>query len=130
MLKHKAKAILSNLGGRRKVIADVNWDKKHKDCIKLAIGKSEAIIPKAELFQLLFTVSNAEQQAEMMTVKKEEVRPFARKHVVKVLKDLKAGDILSVHCEVNVPEIVSEAFKRQYIKEGREIDEEHLKNVV
>jgi len=126
MLQNKAQAILSNLGGRRRVIADVNWDKDHKDCIKFTIGKSEAIIPRAELFQLLFTVSNAEQQAEMMTVKKEEVRPHARKHMVKLTKDMKAGEIMNVHCEVNIPLILEESFKQEFIKEGKEIHPSHL----
>jgi len=118
MLKHFAKAELTNKGDKDKVFAEVNWNKKDKDCIKFTIGNKTAIIPRAELFQLLFTVSNPIQQAEMMPVKTELVRPFARKHIVKLTKDLKKGDTVNVHCEVNIPEILVEHFKKKFLNKN------------
>ena len=126
MIKHQAQAQLTDVLNKNKIVVDINWSKAYKDCIKFTIGDTQVIIPKAELFQLLFTVSNPEQQAEMMIVDEKLVRPHARKHIVKLTKDMKAGETLNVHCEVNIPEILRQAFKQELIKNGEEIHADHL----
>lgn len=118
MLKHKAKAELTNKIGKNKTFVDINWSKRYKDCLKFTIGDQNAIIPKAELFQLLFIVSNPEQQMAMIPVQTQKVRLYARKHTVKLNKDMKAGEILNVHCEINVPLIVENTIRQRLLEKA------------
>ena len=125
MIAHKARAILTNRLNGISVKADVNL-KKYEDCVVFSFVKSKVAIPQAELYQLIFTISNPAQQTEMMPVKREEVRPYARKHTVRATKDIKAGELINVHCEINVPLLLEESLKKEFIEKGKEIHESHL----
>lgn len=130
MYKTKNKATLEGQDKRAGISIDVNFDKKYTDCVRINLGKSRAIIKKSDLFQILFMVSNEQQQEAMIPIKKEAVRPYKKQHMVKLQKDMKAGEELVVNCTVHVPLLVEEALKKEFIAEGKEVHESHLMDIL
>src|SRR3990167_3780907 len=59
---------------------EVNWNEETKPCkvIKFVIDGKECIIPRAELYSLLFLFGDEEQQEQLIPVKSHEVSMMKR----------------------------------------------------
>ena len=77
-----------------------------KKGVKLTMGKTSCDVTYKELWAALFVIGDADMQAEIMPVRKTEMMVFARKHTIQASRDIKSGELINVHCEVNIPEIL------------------------
>lgn len=97
----------------------VNFDKDEKDLIRIAIQDKTSYIKRSDLWNFVFTIVKADQQAQMIPVVKTEMVQYLKQHTVELQKDMKKGEILAVNCKVNVRKEIDEAIRR-------EIEEEKL----
>lgn len=81
--------------------------------VKLAIGKESTQVEYKELWGAIFVLSDKERQDAMMPVRKEERMVFSRKHVIKLTKDMKAGETVNTWCEVSIPETIVNAIAEE-----------------
>jgi len=78
---------------------------------KMTMGKETKRFRRVDLWSLTFAIANAEQQADMIPVRRSEVVTYRRKHNVKLKKDMKKGEVIHVSCEMNVEKTVVEGLK-------------------
>jgi hypothetical protein len=83
----------------------------NSEYFQMTVGKEKRIFKKVDLWAMIFTISDPDQQEKMMPVRQREVDTYKRIHKVKVTKHLKPGDIIRVHCEMNVEKTVTEGLK-------------------
>ena len=113
MLSEQTKVVLSDLRRKTDMGMEVLFsdNPELKDTIKVTMGKEDAIINIKELYSFMFVIANAQQQEQLMPVKQETVRKIVKRHVVKVTKDIKKGEMLNVRCETNVPVEIWEGMR-------------------
>lgn len=96
----------------------VNYDKDHKDYVRVTIQNKTSVIKKADLWNFVFSIVKADQQYQMIPVQKVEMEKYIKQHSVKIKNDMKAGDEIFVNCEVNVRKEVADAVRRELEEEG------------
>ena len=113
MLNENTKVVIPDLRNKRDVEMEVCFaeDEVFKDTIKVTMGSEEAIIKIKDLYGFMFVIANAEQQEQLMPVQQTTIRKIVKRHVVKVTKDIRKGDMLNVRCETNVPVEMWEGMK-------------------
>ena len=111
MIKQPAQAQLNDVLGKNPVMLDVNFDGEYNDCIKVTVNGIESIIKYSDLFAFMFVLGNKEQQAKMTPVLEEKGHEYMRQHVVKLNKDMKAGEEMVVNCRIRVPDVIAEQIK-------------------
>ena len=82
-----------------------------RSIIKIGNGKDAKRFNKVDLWALVYAISGPEEQDKMMPTKQTEVLTYKRIHNVKLKKPMKAGEIMKVHCEMNVEKTVVEGLK-------------------
>lgn len=81
--------------------------------VKLSIGNKSTIVEYKDLWGAIFVLSDKERQDAMMPVQKTERMVFSRKHVVQLTKDMKAGEMVNVWCEVSIPQTIVDAIAEE-----------------
>ena len=66
---------------------------------------------KLELYQFVFGICDESMREQMMPVRTSEVITFERIHNVQLKKDSKAGSIIRVSCQMNIPVRIEEGLK-------------------
>lgn len=83
--------------------------------LTITIGKEKRSIKKTDLWMLVFMNSKGKAQDDLIPVWEKEMLQFTRQHQIRATRDIKAGEMIKYHCDVNVPKIVVESLLR---KEG------------
>src|SRR3990167_3615308 len=98
---------------------EANWNEAVQGCshIKFIIDGKECIIPRAELYSLLFLFGDEEQQEQLIPVKSHEVSMMKRWIGVKLKRDMKKGEKRHVMVEFPVEQRVREKFQIDMAKE-------------
>ncbi len=81
---------------------------------KVTVGDEVRYIRFQDLWMMIYMVSDQKNKDDLIPVLKNEIMVFARKHTIKATKDIKAGEIINCHCEVNVPKIVVESLLKEH----------------
>lgn len=102
------RSILQLTGSEGTAEFDVSPDSEY---FQMKVGKEKRIFKKVDLWAMVFTITDSAQQEQMIPVKRQEVDTYRRIHNVKVKKHLKPGDVIRVHCEMNVEKTVTEGLK-------------------
>jgi hypothetical protein len=90
---------------------------KGKPYVTIRIEKDQRRIKKTDLWMLVFMMSKGKQQDDLIPVWEKDMIQFTRQHKVRATKDIKAGEMVEFHCDVNVPKIVVDSLLK---KEGIE----------
>ncbi len=85
--------------------------------VTVKIGAKKGRVKKNDLWMMVFMISKEKQQDDMIPEEDIEMMQFVRQHQVKATKDIKAGEMITVNCNVNVPMTVVESLLK---KEGIE----------
>src|SRR3990167_11490268 len=98
---------------------EANWNEAVQGCshIKFIIDGKECIIPRAELYSLLFLFGDEEQQEQLIPVKSSEVSMMLRWVKRRAKKDIKKGEILQTMIDFPVEQRVREKFQIDMAKE-------------
>lgn len=89
-----------------------------QETFRMTMGKETKRFKRIDLWALTFAIANAEQQADMIPVRRSEVVTYRRKHQVKLKKDMRKGDVVNVSCEINVEKTVAEGLRGMLDKEA------------
>lgn len=117
MIKNHAKAEIEDVKGKNPVLFEVNYDKKHKDYIRITIAGVTSVIKRDDLWNFVFVLVETDKQEKMVPVRKQEMEQYVKQHTVELQKDMKKGDIMAVNCMVNVRKEVADAVRRDLEKE-------------
>ena len=109
-LNNKALAELEDVKGVHNVVFEVNFDEENKECVKITIAGNESIIKYTDLFAVMFTLANKEQQAKMIPVREELGYQYMKTITIKTTKDLKEGEFITVNVPINVPKVIEESI--------------------
>lgn len=90
------------------------YEKKTK-YLTIEIGDQKRRLKKTDLWMLVFMMSKDKQQDDLIPVWEKDMVQFTRFHTIKATKDIKEGEIIKFHCDVNVPKIVVDSL---LVKEG------------
>lgn len=122
MIKTHNTAILTDKQGINNVSFEVNWSPEDKDSIKVELAGKVSFISKDDLWNMVFSIVEADKQQKMVPVQKKEFEKYIKQHTVILQKDLKKGDTMAVNCEVNVRAEVAEALRRDIETEQKETE--------
>jgi len=64
-----------------------------------------------ELYELVFMIVNDEQRAELIPDRQIEVKVYERQHKIKLLKDMKKGEIVVANFKVEIPTNIKDDIK-------------------
>ena len=103
MINNPNKITLPDQNNKQDVVFETHWIKDASKVVRVTIGDNTAVLKIDDLYGLVFMLADPEQQMNLMPVRHTEVRKYIKKHNVMVKKPMKKGDIISVHCEVDVP---------------------------
>lgn len=85
--------------------------------VNFRVGSEKGImVKKVDLWALVFTIADPETQEKLLPVRQTEMVTYKRVHHVKLTKDVRAGHMLNVRCEINVPETVNEGLAGTLVK--------------
>lgn len=113
MLSGYNKAILRDLKGKRDLDFEVNFNDNpdFKECVRVTMGKEEAIIPLEDIYGFIMIAGTPKQQDDLLPIKQTLVKKIIKRHVVMATKDIKKGEMINVRCETNVPTEIVEGLK-------------------
>lgn len=113
MLSEYNKAVLRDLKGKRDLDFEVNFTKNpdFKECVKVTMGKEEAIIPLEDIYGFIMIAGTPEQQDNLLPIKTTTVKKIIKRHVVAAKKDIRKGELINFRCETNVPIEIVEGLK-------------------
>jgi hypothetical protein len=90
--------------------------------VHISVGNSKKFpVRKVDIWAVCFAIADAKTQELLMPVRKTEMSTFRRVHHVKLTKDVKAGEMVHLKCEVNVPQIVEEGLAGSLMKKRSRI---------
>lgn len=112
MLQEHNKAVIPDLNGKHDVGLEVNWRTDLDRVVRISLGDKEAVIPMRELYGFVFVAADAEQQMEMLPVRKTTITKYVRQHKVKAKEAIRPGQELVVNCEIDVPTIVQDGLRK------------------
>lgn len=118
MLNTPNTAKIESINGKDTVYFDVNFDKKHKEYVKIRLGKEMIKVNIQHMFSFLLMMANPEQMDALTpaTEKTLQVKSLTRQHKVKLMKDMKAGEEVVVTCTVDIPLLVEEGIREEFLK--------------
>lgn len=94
---------LPTIGGER-VEIDCNWtDAARGEFVKLRIEDKEAIVPVSSLARIVMWLAKEEEQDAMIPTKSVKIRQFSKVVTIRLKKDMRAGDKLSIPVKFDVP---------------------------
>lgn len=99
-----------NKNGKQQDFVEFRVKDKHGEWVKSYIGIKE-------LYGIIFLLVDEKQQAELMPVRKTDVRIYERQHRIKLLRNMKKGEIVVANCRVEVPVRVEENIRALMGKE-------------
>lgn len=113
MLQTQNKVVVPDLKGKNDVSFEVNFSDNPdlKECVKVEINGSEAIIPIKDFYGFVFVIANEEQQERMLPVRQTTVRKITKLHKIQAQKNIKKGEFVVARCETNVPVEIFEGLK-------------------
>jgi len=79
--------------------------------VRIDMGAASAVITHADLWGMAFAISDGEMKDKIMPVRKDEMMRFKKVHSIRLERDMKAGEILTTSCVVDVPERIVEGYK-------------------
>lgn len=105
MLKENAQVVMEDLEKKQNVEMEVIFSKEKDvpDKVKVKMGDREAIINKNDLYTFVFAIVEDKQQENLIPSRNVFIKKLKKQHHVKTLKDLKAGEMLVVNCETDIP---------------------------
>ena len=115
---------MSKKFGEKHTISGVTFDYQKGEFLTVSIGDKTKKIKKTDLWMLVFMMSKGKTQDDLIPVWEKEMMQFTRQHQIKVTRDVKAGEYMKFHCDVNVPKIVVASILKD---EGAECDVDALK---
>ncbi len=127
MIKKQAQAEIKDVRTGNIISFDVNFDEKHKDCVKISFNDQDFIVKYADLFAFMFQLATKEMQAKMIPVREELGNQYMKQIQVRLTKDLKAGEFMVVNVPVNVLELKEAGemqqkdIKSPYLKPGEQM---------
>lgn len=74
--------------------------------VLIKAGVNKYTIKKSDLWQMAFMISKDKEQDDLIPVEKRPMMRFTRLFKVKATKDLKKGEIMEFHTEIDVPLMV------------------------
>lgn len=83
--------------------------------VTITIGKEKRTIPKNDLWMIVFMNSKGKTQDQLVPVWQKDMMQFVRQYEIVAKKDMKAGDKLTFHANIDVPKVVVESLLK---KEG------------
>jgi hypothetical protein len=79
--------------------------------VNVRVGDSKGVrVKKVDLWAACFAIADAKTQELLLPVRQTEMSTFIRVHKVKVKRDIKAGQVLTFHCKVSVPQVIEEGL--------------------
>lgn len=99
-------------------IGDVTLEPAKEGKLKITVGKVSSEVSYKELWGAVWYLGDVEFRDEMLPVQKKEMMQFARVHTIEATHDIKKGERLQVHCEVNIPQTIVNAIAK---KEGAKV---------
>lgn len=87
--------------------------------IKVTVKGKEGTCDFMDLWAAVFAMSGPEEQEKMMPVRQTEVTHYDRQHRIRLLKDMKKGEIVTANCHISVPTSVVEGLKGMVEKETK-----------
>ena len=117
-------AILTDKKNLHNIEVEVNKGGEIKDYVEFRIrdenGKwIKSYIKISELYGLIFMLVDEKQQAEMMPIRQTQVRIYERQHRIKLMKDMKKGEIVIANCKIEVPLRVEENIRALMGKQNK-----------
>lgn len=79
-------------------------------------GQKDRLVRKVDLWGACFLMADGKTQDQLMPIRQTEMTTVVRLHQVRVGKDLKKGEILSVRCETSLPTAVEEGLAGTLMK--------------
>lgn len=76
---------------------------------------------KSDLWQLAFLISKHKDQDELIPIEKRPMMKFTRIFKVQAKKDMKAGEVLEFHTEIDVPLMVVEQLLNDHGKTVKDV---------
>lgn len=96
------------------------YDPKTK-WVNVKISKEKGRIKQNDLWMMTFMISKERQQDDMMPDKDRDMMQFVRQHQIRATKDIKAGEMITVNCNVNVPMVVVDSLLKERGVEPKEV---------
>ncbi len=82
-----------------------------KDVVKVSIGRASVDMKVIDFWGIAFSMVNSEMKDQLLPVRKEEMMKFKRVHKIQLEKDMKAGEVITVACTIDVPLTIAEGKK-------------------
>lgn len=91
-------------------IVETNWSEASTPCklFRLKMGDEECVIPRDQLFSILFLFANEKQQEDLIPVIETKVKSISRLLTFKLKKDMQKGSLVKARYDYWVPETVYE----------------------
>lgn len=111
MITEYNKATLKDLKGKCDVEIEVNFNPELTDYVRISMGNKESVVAVKDLFTLVFSVANAEQQEMLTPVRRTTITKYIKQHTVTAKKTIRPGEKLVVNCEIDIPTTIEDGFK-------------------
>lgn len=92
----------------------IKYDPKKTD-VTILIGKTQAVIPYADLWTAVFAMADEEKQDHMLPIRAERMESFVRQYSIRAAKDIKEGEMVTFRVPINVPVTVVEGIEAQKV---------------
>ena len=90
--------------------------------VNMRVGDSKGfLVKKVDLWAVTFTIADAKTQELLMPIRQTEVSTFRRIHKVRLKKAMNEGDIMTVKCEISVPQVVEEGLAGNLMRKRSKI---------
>lgn len=88
-----------------------------KPRVVVKMGSLKTTMKKSDLWQMAFLITkDKEKQADLIPVTKRPMMKITRLFKIKATKDLKAGDIIEFHTDIDVPLAVVDSVLKEHGK--------------
>lgn len=78
--------------------------------VTITIGREKRTIPKNDLWMIVFLNSKGKTQDQLVPVWQKDMMQFVRQYEIVAKTDMKAGDRLRFHANIDVPKVVVESL--------------------
>lgn len=79
-------------------------------------GQKDRLIKKVDLWGACFLIADAKTQDKLMPVRQTELTTVVKIHQVKLKKNMREGDLMSVRCETSIPTLIEENLAGNLVK--------------
>lgn len=84
-------------------------------------GPHKIKMRKSDLWQLAFMISKQKDQDELIPIEKRPMMKFMRIFKVQARKDMKAGEVMEFHTEIDVPLMVVDQLLKEHGVELKDV---------